>query len=630
MTEQFDRYRLENKLGQGGMGIVYRAFDTILERVVALKMVLTAEGLDPELRERFFREARAAAHLSHKNIVTIYDLGEHEGRPYLAMEFLDGEDLQRRLARLEKMSLGRKVDLAIEMCQAMDYAHSHGIVHRDLKPANIFITATGGVKVLDFGLARLMTSQLTQSNQLMGTLNYMSPEQVRGERADQQSDVFSIGVVLYELFGGRRAFEGDSVASTLYKILQEVPEPLWRVDPTLPRELTSIVDRALAKLRDERYPDMATLRRDLETFRHLSGLVGPGTPWPATAPMAPLSVPPSAETVMSSPAMSAASAPPASAARDSGAQAVLPRSLSRSLWPWATAAVVAVAILGAWLVTRRGNDAAAVPPVQATRAADNPVRPPAAPPVTPTAAPPAHTEAAQPEVAAPAKPQPNPVPNSSTRNRTPSEPPPPRPGSPARKPAATAQTSPTTSSPSGGVATASQGSASVPAPPPAAAPQPPPQPQPTPERAPVVQPPTVVPASPPPSTPLATSPATVTTPAPIPAGPSAEQAVSDLLARYKDALESRSLDQLKRIWPSLGGGAEAAVRQEFAQAAQITVQIENPHISITGNTGRATFTRRYSLVTVDGQRPQSISPAVMEVHRAGGTWLIDGIRFTSR
>lgn len=282
------RYQLLDTLGQGGMGVVYRAFDTLLERTVAVKVIGAQIDSNPEIRARFFREARAAGQLSHKNIVTIYDLGEQDGHPFLAMEYLEGEDLQQRLSGPVKMSVGRKLDLAIEICEGLEYAHAHGVVHRDVKPANIFITTAGQLKIMDFGLARLMTSQLTNSNMLMGTLNYMAPEQVRGDRADHRSDVFSVGVVLYELLGNKKAFEGDSFASTMYKILQEVPEPLWQVDGTVPRALAAIVEHALAKPLDERHQSMSALRQDLLGYRdHLRMIGSDATPAPVRAASSP-------------------------------------------------------------------------------------------------------------------------------------------------------------------------------------------------------------------------------------------------------------------------------------------------------------------------------------------------------
>ena len=216
------------------MGVVYRAHDALLEREVALKIIsATIEG-NTDLRERFFREARAAGQLSHRNVITIHDLGEHEGQPYLAMEFLKGEDLQHRLTGRDPMSLTRKLEIASEICDGLAYAHRRGLIHRDIKPANIFITDEGVVKILDFGLARMVTSELTASNMMLGTLNYMAPEQIRGERIDHRADIFSFGVVLYEILSGRKAFQGDSFATTLYKILQDVPEPLLNIDATLP------------------------------------------------------------------------------------------------------------------------------------------------------------------------------------------------------------------------------------------------------------------------------------------------------------------------------------------------------------------------------------------------------------
>ena len=261
------RYQLQDTLGQGGMGVVYRAFDTLLQRTVALKVIGGQIDSNPDTRARFLREARSAAQLSHKNIVTIYDLGEEDSHPFLAMEYLEGQDLQQRLCDPVKMDLTRKLDVALDLCEGLEFAHGRGVVHRDVKPANIFITNTGQVKILDFGLARLTTSQLTNSNMLMGTLNYIAPEQVRGEPADHRSDVFSVGVVMYELIGNKKAFEGDSFASTLYKILEEVPEPLWRVDATVPRALAAIVERALAKPLDQRFQSMAALRHELLMFR---------------------------------------------------------------------------------------------------------------------------------------------------------------------------------------------------------------------------------------------------------------------------------------------------------------------------------------------------------------------------
>ena len=253
------------------MGVVYRAHDALLEREVALKIISASIEGNPELRERFFREARAAGQLSHRNIITIHDLGEHEGQPYLAMEFLIGEDLQKRLSRPEPMSLARKLEIAADICDGLSYAHRRGLIHRDIKPANIFITDEGVVKLLDFGLARMVTSELTASNMMLGTLNYMAPEQVRGERTDHRADIFSFGVVLYEILSGRKAFQGDSFATTLYKILQDVPEPLQNIDASLPFEVVRLVEKSIAKMKDERYQDLSDLARDLALHRqHLA------------------------------------------------------------------------------------------------------------------------------------------------------------------------------------------------------------------------------------------------------------------------------------------------------------------------------------------------------------------------
>ena len=165
------------------------------------------------------------------------------------------------------MSLARKLEIAADICDGLSYAHRRGLIHRDIKPANIFITDEGVVKLLDFGLARMVTSELTASNMMLGTLNYMAPEQVRGERTDHRADIFSFGVVLYEILSGRKAFQGDSFATTLYKILQDVPEPLQNIDASLPYEVVRLVEKSIAKMKEERYQDLSDLGRDLALHR---------------------------------------------------------------------------------------------------------------------------------------------------------------------------------------------------------------------------------------------------------------------------------------------------------------------------------------------------------------------------
>ena len=265
--DRVGRYQLHEKLGEGGMGVVYKGYDPFLQRTVAVKLIAGNLDDDPSLRERFFKEARAAGHLSHRNLVTIHDLGEEQGQPFFAMEYLEGRDLGRRMRSQEPMTLARKLDIVAQVGEGLRYAHAQGVTHRDIKPANIFLTSSGEVKLLDFGLARLHGSELTRSRSMLGTIAYMAPEQVRGDPADARTDLFALGVVLYELLSGRRAFDGDSFATTLHRILEGTPEPLARLDPCLPQELIQIVDRALAKAPEDRYQRVDDFLVDLAAFR---------------------------------------------------------------------------------------------------------------------------------------------------------------------------------------------------------------------------------------------------------------------------------------------------------------------------------------------------------------------------
>jgi serine/threonine-protein kinase len=265
-VKQIGRYRILEKLGHGGMGVVYKAFDPQIERNVAIKVISTQRVDDPELRDRFFREARAAGLLSHPNIVVVYDLGEHEAQPYIAMEFVDGVTLDAVMRSGEPFPMSRRIGLMLDVCEGLGYAHDRGVIHRDVKPGNIMVSRAGSAKILDFGLARLVSSDLTRSNLMLGTMSYMAPEQLRSEAIDHRIDIFAIGVVMYELFSGRRPFQSDSAASAIYNVLEEEPVPVHECNPHAPPELGPIVGRALAKDREQRYSSMHELAQDLASI----------------------------------------------------------------------------------------------------------------------------------------------------------------------------------------------------------------------------------------------------------------------------------------------------------------------------------------------------------------------------
>ena len=735
------RYELIEKLGQGGMGAVYRARDTLLQRIVAVKVIATAIDQNEELRERFFREARAAGQLSHKNIITIHDLGEHEGQPYLAMEYLQGQDLLARMQMPQRMSLRRRIDIAIEICEGLDFAHVHGVVHRDIKPANIFITDSGMVKILDFGLARLVTSELTRSNMMMGTINYMAPEQIRGEKIDHRADVFSTAVVLYELLSGRRAFDADSFAATLYKILQEFPEPLQHIDPAIPSEVVRIVERALSKARDERYQHMSEMLLELSLFRQqLAGMDSPAggriaptelrtpsdkpfqvtppiplppvaTPLPVTEAPPPVSGPPAtnppapagvrsyllpaiavlalaiAAIAMWNSSRNASSPPSSAVATPTPPPATPLTELMKSAITAFEAEDFATAerICDTILTRDPGNDAArqlrdrsraAATAVEeglrkartlyaggqfedASRAAGEVLG------VAPGnrdarqimedgaarsrghGADEARTQVARARSAA----------RSAGAQRT---------AGPSYTAAANAEREAQRLYDAGRLGDATikfyqasglYRSAEVAAqnetmrrdaaaraeatpekptdvarttqlpPPPASTPSGPTQAGPE-----LAAPPT--PAPPTTSAPTTTVPPTTTVaPPPVAAQPSAAElaaardaAISDVLAKYKAANESRSIDALKRIWPGLTGAQEQRLRDEFRHATSISVGILDPRISAANDTATVTFVRRYEVV-IDGQPHRSQSDATMSLRRSGSGWTIEGIQF---
>ncbi|HEB34812.1 hypothetical protein LCGC14_0599380 [marine sediment metagenome] len=275
------KYKITSILGKGAMGIVYRALDPDINREVAVKTIrfdLVSEEDDrEEMMERFMREAQAAGKLTHPNIITIYDVGREKEMTYIVMQLIEGHSLQKVISSGEKNSTEEVIRLMDQLCSALDYAHDNGIIHRDIKPANILLDKEGKPFIVDFGVARLETSTLTEAGTTLGTPSYMSPEQVMGKKVDRRSDIFSLGGILYELLTGKRAFQAQSITTVIYKIIHEEPIALTEVKKGLPIGFERIVCKALAKDPNNRYPSCSELAADLHKIDQVSDKTIPVT-----------------------------------------------------------------------------------------------------------------------------------------------------------------------------------------------------------------------------------------------------------------------------------------------------------------------------------------------------------------
>ncbi len=261
------KFELHELIGEGAMGAVWKAYDSVIRRFVALKLLSGAVSRSAEARNRFLREARAAGALQHPNIVTIYDLGEAEGQLFMAMELVDGRDLSALIASTEPLPLERKLDIVIEMLQGLAYAHARGVIHRDIKPSNVRIAGDGSVKIMDFGIARLQSSDVTGSGAIVGTPTYMSPEQITNGAITAATDLFAVGGLTYELLSYRKPFEGETVHGVLYQVLTTDPKPLRTMAPSIPAALERVVNKALNKVPEDRYESARQMQAALFSIR---------------------------------------------------------------------------------------------------------------------------------------------------------------------------------------------------------------------------------------------------------------------------------------------------------------------------------------------------------------------------
>jgi len=605
-------YRVLSSLGSGGMGVVYLAEDERLGRQVALKFLPAEAVTSRQALERFRVEARAASSLSHPGICAIYDIGEDEGTPYIVMEALKGESLRDRINR-GPLKVADLLEIALQLADALDAAHAQGIIHRDIKPSNIFVGDKNRTKILDFGLAKLAQSSaslssgaatralnasthrdLTMPGSALGTVSYMSPEQARGEDVDTRTDLFSLGVVLYEMATGIQAFGGSTQAIVFDAILNRTPQPITHINPLIPPRLEALIGTALEKDRDLRHQhasdfeaELKRLRRDLES----GSLVAASR----------TTVTPAAER-RSSPT-SEAEPPP------------------RRSWIWPALGAVIVLALGTagyklWFDTTR--QVASAPEVQQTPTPPTvevaPLPEPAPPGPSPLPVVPSPKETAAPkplpQPQQPSRPTAEPRPQASQPTVTP---PPQRPPADQTAPGKVIVQTP-------------QPSPALPTPPQTTEPAPTPTPSPA---ATQPQPPAVEPqpaAQPPPrtaATPATPSPATIPPASPV---ESDEALVRGVLRTYERAIETKSVDLFRTVKPGLSAGEETRLRTSFNEVDSQQVDIAVDDLRVEGRTATVRISRRDTMVMRGGRRQAVSIRQTLRLEKGAGGWIITDIR----
>jgi serine/threonine protein kinase len=611
-------YRVLSSLGSGGMGVVYLAEDERLGRQVALKFLPPESAASHQALERFRVEARAASSLSHPGICAIFDIGDDEGTPYIVMEALKGESLRDRINR-GPLKVADLLDVAIQLADALDAAHAQGIIHRDIKPSNIFIGDKNRTKILDFGLAKLAQAagpissgaatralnasthrDLTMPGSALGTVSYMSPEQARGEEVDTRTDLFSLGVVLYEMATGIQAFGGSTQAIVFDAILNRTPHPITHINPLIPPRLESVIVTALEKDRELRHQHASDLEAELKRIRR----------------------------DLESGSLAAATRTQVTSAADRRSATTHPTDTaparSRS-WMWVAAGalvVIALAIAGFNLWSDTASQVAVAPAPEQTPVAPVQTSPPAPSPAAAEPEPPAAQP--KPQEAAPARPtpQPQPQPARPATEPRPQTPPPtvtPQPQRPQANPPAPG---PVTVTPPAPTPTPVLPPPPQEAPPPAVA---------TPTPTPAAAQPQPTPAAEPPATQPPAKPAVSTPPVAPPSIPPASPAESDealvraVLRTYERAIETKSVDLFRSVRPGLSAAEESRLRASFNQIDSQQVDITVEDLRLEGRTATVRIMRRDTIMS-SGRRQTASSRQTLRLEKAAAGWIITEIR----
>ena len=565
------KYEVECVIGEGSMGVVYRAIDPLINRRVAIKVMADAVAQDAGLRDRFLREAQAAGSLQHPNVVTIYDFGEVDDHLFIAMEYVEGDDLADLLAKNVTIRTSDALDLIIGLLHGLAYAHKRGIIHRDIKPANIRVDGEGKARLMDFGVAHLASSELTSTGMLLGTPAYMAPEQITGGAVTAETDLFSVGAVLYELLAGRRPFIGETLQSLMYSILNKAPEPLDKFIPKLPPGLNDVVMRALAKEPSHRYHSALAMANDLSAILNALEPEGKRTS---------LSLRAAIDTAL-------AQEHKARKRRKIGGQIAL----------FAAGAVLAAVLFGAARFFLTHRDAAAQREPAVTASGTVAIPPPAA---RDTARP--VPAAAEPIVPAPAPP----VASRSTIavERVPRSPAShvaldPKP--PAERLTSTTHASTADSKPVDSTASVT----------------PPPVPR---VSAPVERTPAVTQSSA--GVPAAAAPPP--TAAPAPRENVAEQA-NAAIAAYARALESLDVGQLRRAYPAISADQRKAFEDFFRSIRTLKATLAVGNLQIEGASAEAQVTGSFDYVTTNGSSERRPVSFVATLRRDHGSWILAAV-----